>query len=277
MGALTDAVTFAFADPAAAVYGLARLGLSGEDDGRRGSALAVVFADGAPVAALAEGDVPVAADADWDELALPGLAAAVDAPLASWRLRLAAGSCTLALRFDALSPPAAHDLVGGMAGYEQLCRVEGEAVLDGRTVAVSGRGQRGHTWGAPDWRRLEAVHSVSAWLDGDLGVALTVPRAAGAKGHGGEEAWAALLEPGGTAPIADPRLSTTYDGAGHQRRVGLELWADEESAPRRAAGSAICGSTLDLGALRLDCAFVRWTMEGRTGVGRYDVLRRASG
>ena len=32
---------------------------------------------------------------------------------------------------------------------------------------------------------------------------------------------------------------------------------------------------MDLGALRLDSAFLRWRMEGREGVGRYDVLRRA--
>ena len=39
----------------------------------------------------------------------------------------------------------------------------------------------------------------------------------------------------------------------------------------------LCGTTLDLGRLRLDAAFFRWRMEGRMGVGRYDVLRRADG
>ena len=46
--------------------------------------------------------------------------------------------------------------------------------------------------------------------------------------------------------------------------------------PRRAAGEVLCGSSLDLGALRLDCAFFRWHLEGRAGVGRYDILRRAA-
>jgi hypothetical protein len=36
-----------------------------------------------------------------------------------------------------------------------------------------------------------------------------------------------------------------------------------------------CGTSLELGRLRLDCAFFDWRMEGRVGVGRYDVLRRA--
>ena len=41
-----------------------------------------------------------------------------------------------------------------------------------------------------------------------------------------------------------------------------------------AAGEVVCGTSLDLGRLRLDCAFLRWRMEGREGVGRYDILRR---
>ena len=74
---------------------------------------------------------------------------------------------------------------------------------------------------------------------------------------------------------AEPRLSTTYDPEGHQRRAGLELWLDEESElPRRAAGEALCGTSLEVGALQLDCAFFAWTMEGRAGVGPYEVLRR---
>jgi hypothetical protein len=38
----------------------------------------------------------------------------------------------------------------------------------------------------------------------------------------------------------------------------------------------VCGTSLDLGRLRLDCAFLRWHMEGREGIGRYDILRRVS-
>jgi hypothetical protein len=38
----------------------------------------------------------------------------------------------------------------------------------------------------------------------------------------------------------------------------------------------LCGSSLDLGSLTLDCAFFRWHLEGRAGVGRYDILRRAA-
>jgi hypothetical protein len=68
--------------------------------------------------------------------------------------------------------------------------------------------------------------------------------------------------------------SCTTQPTQRQRRAGLELWVDEESHARRAAGEVVCGTSLDLGRLRLDCAFLRWHMEGREGVGRYDILRR---
>lgn len=282
-GEETDAVTYAFADVEAGLFGLARFGLSGEADQRRGSALAVLFAGREPVAAIAEGDLEVAPDAGWEVLSLPGLGASVDVPLERWSLRMAGERHSFALTFEATSPPAGHGPVGGMSGYEQLCRVGGEVVLeDGTARTVAGTGQRGHAWGTPDWRRLGAVHTVSAWLDGDRGVAITRAHAAGDKGHDGDERWAALLFGDGTVDVADPRLSTTYDGEGRQRRAGLELWVDEgdedeEAAfPHRAAGTLLCGSSLELGQLRLDCAFMRWTMEGGVGVGRYDVLRHAA-
>ena len=49
----------------------------------------------------------------------------------------------------------------------------------------------------------------------------------------------------------------------------------DDGPVRRAAGEVLCGTTLDLGRLRLDCSFLAWRMEGRVGVGRYDILRRS--
>jgi hypothetical protein len=83
------------------------------------------------------------------------------------------------------------------------------------------------------------------------------------------------MQEGQSIPIDDPRLSTTFDGDGRQRSAGLELFVDKDDEyPHRAAGEVICGTTLDLGRLRMDSAFLRWRMEGREGVGRYDVLTR---
>ena len=85
--AFSDAVTFSFGDPDAGLYGLARLGLSGADGDRTGSALAILFAGRQPVAAHARGAVPLDAGAGLERLALPGLEATVDEPLRAGRVR----------------------------------------------------------------------------------------------------------------------------------------------------------------------------------------------
>ena len=50
---------------------------------------------------------------------------------------------------------------------------------------------------------------------------------------------------------------------------------EEDDYPRRGAGQVLCGSSVELGQLRLDCAFFAWQLDGREGVGRYDLVRRA--
>jgi hypothetical protein len=263
-------VTFGFGDPSAGIHGLARLGLSASG----GSALAVLFDGREPVTTLARGELPVDPGADFERLELDGLATTVEEPLQRWTLRIGGDE----LAFEATGPPADIEpseplaRAGGMAGYEQLCRVQGTV----RGHAVRCLGQRGHTWGEPDWDHIESTRSLAAWLDDGSGVVLNAVRPAGTSGHEPEATWAALLGAAGSLRVDEPRLSTTYDEDGRQRRAGLELWVGEDDGyPRRATGEVVCGSTLDLGQLRLDCAFVRWRMDGRSGSGRYDVLRHA--
>ena len=88
-------MTFAFGDPGAGLYGLARLGLSGDGD-RTGSALAVLFAGSEPVAVHARGGVPLDADAGLERLSLPGLEATVDEPLRHWTVRFGDGDARAA-------------------------------------------------------------------------------------------------------------------------------------------------------------------------------------
>jgi hypothetical protein len=275
-----DAVTVSWADDARGWYGMARLGLAGAD---QGSALAVVFRGREPLAALALGGLEVPAAADWPDLDLAGLRMTTEAPLERWTVTWAGTDHRVELALEAISAPAqlaGADPVaalGGMTGYEQLVRVRGRVRSGGETVELDGFGQRGHTWGTADWSRLELTRTVSAWLGEEHGgVVLSAMRPDGARAHGEEAVWAALVHGGEALPVADPRLSTTYDGDGHQRRAGLELWVgDEDDYPYRAAGEVVCGSSLELGALRLDLAFMRWHAEGATGVGRYDILRKA--
>lgn len=278
----SDAVTVAFGDPAAELYGVARLGLA--EGGASG--LAILFWRGEPVAVNAEGGVEVGTPSSWDEVSAAGLDTTTLEPLRSWRLQYAGDDAALDLELEAtgalaeLAPDHEVARAGGMAGYEQPVRVRGHARVGDERFALDGLGQRGHSWGAPDWERIELARTVSAWLGDDLAVSLTAIRPAGRRDHGAEALAASILERGEDgAPratdVADPRLSTTYDAEGRQRRAGLELWVDEDGFPRRAAGEIACGTSLDLGRLHLDCAFFRWRMEGREGFGRYDVLRRS--
>jgi len=280
----SDAVTVAFGDERADLYAVVRIGLA--DTGASG--LALVFHRGEPVAVHAESGVAVDTPRSWDEVSVAGIDTEVVEPLRAWRLQYAADEASLDLDLRAVGAIAALDpdhpaaRAGGMTGFDQTVRVTGTATVGGRRIAVDALGQRGHSWGAPDWDRIALARTVGAWLGDDLAVSLTAIRPAGAKHHEDERVAATILdrdpESGAerATPVVDPRLSTTYDADGRQLAAGLELFVDGESFPRRAAGEVACGTTLDLGRLTLHCAFFRWRMEGRTGVGRYDVLARAA-
>lgn len=265
----SDAVTFSFGDPEADVYAVARVGLSGES---AASGLGLVFSSGEPVAVQADGVADVT-ERSWAAIDAAGLATTVQRPLESWTLSFASDGATFDLQVEAAS--AAGEMAdGGMEGYEQLCRFTGDATIGGRRTTIDCLGQRGHSWGAPDWDTMALARTLGVWIGDDLGVSLLAIRPAGSDRHDQESINAYLYEGGEPVRVEDPRLSTGYDGEQRQQRAGLELWVDEESHARRAAGEIVCGTSLDLGRLRLDCAFLRWHMEGRDGVGRYDILRR---
>jgi hypothetical protein len=277
-----DAVTFAFGDAEQQLYGSARLGLvPGEPV--RASGLGLLFQGGELVAVDAAGGVELDGEADWRSFEAGDVRATIEQPLAAWEVVYDGDDGGFELRFAALSPPAelsadtAAASAAGLRGYEQLCRVTGTVRSGARRTQVDCLGQRGHQWGAPDWERIALARTVSAWLDDGHGVTLASIRPDDASAHAHEAISAWLLDAEGIVPIGEPLLSTTLDGEGRQLRAGMELWedGDERPYPHRAAGEAVCGTTLDLGRLRLDCAFFHWRMEGRRGVGRYDVLRRA--
>jgi hypothetical protein len=265
----SDAVTFSFGDPEADVYAVARVGLSSETSA---SGLGLVFSGGEPVAVQADGAVDVT-ERSWAAIDAAGLATTVERPLEAWTLSFASDGATFDLQVEAVSAPG-EMADGGMDGYDQLCRFTGDATVGGRRVTIDCLGQRGHSWGAPDWDQMALARTLGVWIGEDLGVSLLAIRPSDGDRHDHESIAAYLYEGGEPVRVEDPRLSTGYDGEQRQQRAGLELWIDEDSHARRAAGEVVCGTSLDLGRLRLDCAFLRWHMEGRAGVGRYDILRR---
>jgi hypothetical protein len=282
-GDFSDALTFAFGDFEAEVYGVARLGLSTGAGGEvQASGLAIVFDGHEARAVRAAGGIDLGRR-DWTAIDAAGLTTTTQAPLSEWTVSFESedSAVTFDLRFESTAAPYAiperSDVAkaGGMQGYEQLCRVTGAAEIAGETRKIDCLGQRGHTWGAPDWEKITLARTISAWMGEDLGVVLTAVRPVKASTHADEALGAGIISAEGSLEVAEPRLSTTYDSGGRQRRASLELWDDDEDGfARRLGGDVVCGTSLDLGHLRLDCAFFRWQMEGRQGIGRYDILRR---
>lgn len=112
--------------------------------------------------------------------------------------------------------------------------------------------------------------------DGGL-LALTsnLPQAGGA--HGDEEVTAVLCDPD-AAPLTfeEALLSTEYGEDGVQRRATLELWPDvEDMRPVRGAGDLISSVRVQRDSVDSQIAFFRWSVEGREGLGTYEVTRSA--
>jgi hypothetical protein len=112
--------------------------------------------------------------------------------------------------------------------------------------------------------------------DGGL-LALTATLPGGAEAHGEEEVAAVLCDPDG-APLQfeESLLSTEYGEDGVQRRATLELWPDTEGMrPLRGAGTLINSVAVRRQSLDSQIAFFRWSVEGREGLGTYEVARAA--
>jgi hypothetical protein len=113
-----------------------------------------------------------------------------------------------------------------------------------------------------------------AFTDGGL-LALSAVRPEGVEGHG-EETVAAVLCSADGAPVdvSEALLSTEYGPDGVQRRATLELWVDgDEGQPLRGAGTLISASSVRHPGLHADIAFFRWSVEGREGLGHYEIVR----
>jgi hypothetical protein len=111
------------------------------------------------------------------------------------------------------------------------------------------------------------------FADGGL-LALSAVRPAGTADHGAEEVVAILCDPD-AAPVevSEALLSTEYGPDGVQRRATLELWIDDDGQPLRGAGTLISSSAVHRPGLDSNVAFFRWSLEGREGLGHYEVVR----
>jgi hypothetical protein len=186
----------------------------------------------------------------------------IEATGSGWRAEL---PDRLSLEFEPVSPPAE---LGGVRAH--LTRVRGEA--SGR--AVDGLGTVSETEVPPEWEELDALRSVSALVDEQHALLALARRPRGAVGHGDEEVTARLVEDDAVLDVETARISTVYDGGGRQRSAGLELWVPDEDYPRRGSGLVIAGSSLDLDGFQVHVAVFRWRLDGREGIGAYELMLR---
>jgi hypothetical protein len=201
-------------------------------------------------------------------------------PESDWRLE-ADGAELTAAAAGAAVPAMGPD--GVSAGFDQLCRVTGTFVLDGAQRTVDCLGRRGARATALDLDRFTSVRDVSAWFEPGDGLALVALRPGKSRGQESDVITAAVLDPEGSPPVAEPRLSTTYAADGRPARAGLELWlasdnGDQDDAtqyPRRAAGEAVGPyAAATVGGLDVQARLFRWHSRGQDGAGVYLLGRR---
>jgi hypothetical protein len=179
-----------------------------------------------------------------------------------WRAQLPG---RLALRLEPVSEEV--DLGDVTA---RVCRVGGE--VEGRTIECLGTFSL--TTVAPRWEELDALRTISALVDDGHALLALARRPRDAAGHGDETVRAGLIQEGVLTQVETARISTVYDGSGRQRSAGLELWLPGEEYPRRGSGLVIAGSSLDLEAIQVHAAVFRWRLDGREGIGGYELMVR---
>ena len=169
------------------------------------------------------------------------------------------------LRLAPVSEPADLGLLSA-----RVCHVHGD--VGGAKVDCLGTVAESRE--APAWEELDALRSVSVLVDEHHALLAVARRPRGAQGHGDELVAAHLLREGELLGVEDARVSTVYDGEGRQRSAGLELWLPGEDFPRRAFGTVVGGTTLQLEQLVVNASVFAWRMEGREGAGAYDLVVR---
>jgi hypothetical protein len=255
----------------------------------RVSLIALLFADGVLLASQAE-TFSGSEVRGWDR-AVAGAARLETAdPLRRWTASFSTAEAGFDVEATALTEPI--DFAGGPAvtvgdfgagRYEQLCRIRGEATIDGARRELTGVGRRVHEWGTPSppvGGLLRSLYAVST--EEGLSVAAVRPSASADHGHELVEAYLTVVgdsPPAGgessPTPFEDARISTVYDAQGAIRKAGLELYRPGDEYPQRASGEARAAAVLEAGGSRIAISFLRWSVQGSPGQGSYQVVSRA--
>jgi hypothetical protein len=109
---------------------------------------------------------------DWDVMSTDGLTYRMVESGQAWAVQLADGEARAHLEWHGLSPVTSYDAhpngplpkAVAWGHYEQSCRVTGDLVVGGRSIAFDGFGQRDHSWGFRHWAGLHQWHWITGFL-----------------------------------------------------------------------------------------------------------------
>ena len=147
--------------------------------------------------------------------------------------------------------------------------------------AMSGRSSpfaRPAPWRAPSGLEFgEArLRVASAAFEDGMALGLAGLRAPGATGHDAERVRATLFRPGADPiDVLETLVSTQFDAGGSVRRLGIEIYETEESAPLRIAADLSDSQTREADGIRTEATAMEFRADGVTGAGLHEFLTRA--
>ena len=191
----------------------------------------------------------------------PGIDIETLEPLRRWRLAFAGEDASLDLELEACGaglragrPTTPSRAPAACSASSSRCACAGRRDVGGQRLTIDGLGQRGRSWGSPDWSRIGRTRTVSAWF-GDAALSVAAIAKAGEHDHGARGGERDDLRAGddglrARSAIRACRRPSTATAASGARRSSC----GSPTTARRAArpATSLCGTTLDLGRLRLD-------------------------
>jgi hypothetical protein len=143
--------------------------------------------------------------------------------------------------------------------------------------ALAGAGDS-RTWrleGEIDWDEVEALRVLEAGLGDGRAVAIAALRPANAAGHGDELVAGVLVADGAVEDLDEVLLSTEYGPDRLPRRLGLELYRDEDPIPIRVAATVEEVSVGQEGGLQDVRATLQVRRDGGAASGAFEILTPA--
>lgn len=128
--------------------------------------------------------------------------------------------------------------------------------------------------GEVDWDEVEALRVLSGRFEDGRELAIAALRPRGAAGHGEDAAGGAMVVDGAIEELAEVLISTEYGAHADVRRIGLELYLDDDGMPLRVAADATASATdVDAGLQRIRVE-LELRLGGIRGTGSLEVLSR---